>query len=121
MYNLLAKPILELAKAIIAKVPPWVWAAVVLLLVWLGSLYAAVRITQGIDADACAAKALIAERKSIDDLSTSRMDIANLKDAHCQLRANLAACEATLAAKPVPPKVVVRRVPVREPEPESCE
>jgi hypothetical protein len=120
MLNLLLKPAIELAKAIIAKVPPWTWAVLLFLAVWAGSIYAAVRITQGIDADACAAKALIAERKSIDDLSTSRMDIANLKDAHCQLRANLAACEATLAAKPVPPKVVVRRVKP-EPELEACE
>jgi hypothetical protein len=120
MLNLY-KPALDLAKAIIDKVPPWVWAVLVLGGLWLASLYGVYRFTTYNAEAACTAKVLIVERKAIDDLSTNRMDISNLKDAHCQLRANLAACQATLAAKPVPPKVVVRRVPVREPEPEMCD
>jgi hypothetical protein len=45
--------------------------------------------------------------------------IESLRSDLCGCRVDLARCEATAAAKPAPPKLIVRRVPI-EPEPEEC-
>jgi hypothetical protein len=122
MINLY-KPVIDIAKAIIDKVPPWVWAVLVLGGLWLGSLYAVYRLTTDNATEACAQR-IVAMAQSQNQVAVlNDRDSDALKAKLCDMRTSLAACQATLAAKPVPPKVVVRRVDkvVDNPEPESCE
>jgi hypothetical protein len=116
----LYKPALDLAKAIIDKVPPWVWAVLVLGGLWLGSLYAVYRFTADNAEELCAQRIVAMARDQGNVAILNARDTDALKAKLCDMRASLAACQATLAAKPVPPKVVVRRVPV-QPELEACE
>jgi hypothetical protein len=56
---------------------------------------------------------------TIADDKDKTAKINELQKDLCACRVAAARCEATLAAKPAPPKVIVRNVPV-EPEPEVC-
>ena len=119
MINLY-KPALDLAKAIIDKVPQWTWAVLVLGGLWLGSLYAVYRFTTDNATEACAQRIVAMAQSQNNAMVLADRDSDAIKAKLCDMRANLAACQATLAAKPVPPKVVLRRVPVQS-ELEACE
>ena len=115
------KPALDIAKAIIEKVPPWVWAVLVLGAVWVGTVYAAVVYSAQINdavwqtkLDAATVAHQVQLAKDIDENQS-------LKAGTCGLRVMLARCEATAAATPKPAPYRPRPAPKPEPEIEECQ
>jgi hypothetical protein len=97
--NWIIKPAVEVLQKIVERVPPLVWAVLILGGLWVGSLYWVHEMAMARTAAACTARSLGFETEKSVIESDHRAERETLKDQLCFVRQRLAVCQVMLSAK----------------------